>query len=145
MGEVHSIGGVLHLRLGIQDLQDARPGGHGPLQLGILHHQVAHWLKEALHIEGEGHQGAQAQMALGHPHPPYGHHQSDIYGHKKLHHGHHRRRQAPSIHIGRQVVGVDLGEPPEVLRLAREGLHHPHPGHVLLQIGVDHSNGLARP
>ena len=62
--------------------------------------------------------------------------------HQELDQGHHCRREPSRLDVGAPVVGVDCVEAADVLILPREALHDPHPGHVLLEVGVYDGDGL---
>ena len=130
---------VFHFRLQIQHFKDADTRRHRPLQLAVLHCQVADGFKEPLNPQGEGHQHPRLQIAPARHQPPGQHHpephrQTDKHLYDRL----QRPRKPAGFQIGVQVFGIQLVKVRHIPVLTIETLHHPNPGNVLVVLPVDH-------
>ena len=143
VGELHGIGGVHDLGPGVQHLEDALTAGHGPLELRVLEDEVSDGVEEALDVEGEGDDNADAEGAVHDAQATEDDDQGGGDGHQQLHQGHHRGGEAAGLHVCAPVIGVHLVEAADVLFLPRQALDDADAGDVLLKVGVDHGYGLA--
>src|SRR3972149_5510830 len=137
------VGGVYDFRLRVQHFEDALAAGHRPLELGVLEDEVADRVEEALDVEGEGDDDADAQGAVQHPHAAEDDDEGGGGGDQQLHQGHDGGGPPPGLHVGAPVVGVHLVEAADVLFFPREALDDADAGDVLLQVGVDDRYRLA--
>ena len=138
------VGPVVHFRFQVQHLEDADAGRHRPLQLAVLHREVAHRLEEALNPHGESQQHPPLDLPLpGHPAP--GHDDAEAHGDadEQLHERLQAAGEAAGLQVGVQMLRIQLVEVFQIGLLAVETFHHPHAGNVLVVFAVDHGDGPA--
>ena len=109
--EVDGVLFVLDLYGRVQQPEDADTGGHGSLELGVLHGQVPDGIEEALDVEDEGYDDAHFHGAVDGLTPAEYHDEADSHGSQYLHHRHQRCGKSTGMEVGFQVPGIDLIKP----------------------------------
>ncbi|MBA7591148.1 hypothetical protein ES708_33300 [subsurface metagenome] len=62
-GYLNCLGTILDFRFDIEQFEDARSGGHSPLELSIQHSQLEYGAKETLDIEQKGDENTRPHLS----------------------------------------------------------------------------------
>ncbi len=141
--QVHGVGPVGHLWVGVQHLGQALDAGPGLLAEGHQERSHAHRSHELGHVDVEGQEGAQCDAAPDREPATHGQDR-----HLRQDRDHLERRgeaglEADQARAAAQEVAGRGAEPGQLAPLLAEALHHPHARHRLLDDAGHHAGLLA--
>ena len=137
--DLDGVGGVDHLGVGVEDVEDALGAGPGLLPDGEEPGQHPHRRHQLHQVRREGEERSQGELAVQRQPPAEGQHRHLGQRRDGLEGGGELGLQAHQPGPRRVEPGGHLGQVVELALLLTEALHHPHPGDGL----VDHAGHLA--
>ncbi|MBA7646111.1 hypothetical protein ES703_53872 [subsurface metagenome] len=144
-GHLNCLGAIRYLRFDVKQLEDALSGGHGSLELGVLHSQLNHGMEETLDIEHKTQQNPDAHLSSQHHIAAEDNDQAGADRVQYLGDGHHDRGQPGCLYIGTQICPVDIVKLLIVYLFPRQALDYPYPGDTLLEPGIDYGDSSSYP